>query len=189
VTTDHRETLVRLVLSCDRLMASLRCARTLGLPSWCIGAGIVRNLVWDTLHGFVPSCPADVDVVHFDAEAAPAMDGEIDRRLRGLMPGLEWEVTNRAHVHRWFEAELGRVVPPLRSLEEGIATWPEFATCVGVSLGADGSVHVIAPHGLDDLFELRVRHNPSRASVEDFKARVRSKRFQQRWPRLTICEP
>jgi hypothetical protein len=185
---EHTETLARLVVSSEQLMTALRCVRTLDLRSWCIGAGIVRNLVWNALHGFGPSSPADVDVVYFDAQAAPETDGELERRLRELVPALDWEVTNQAHVHRWFDAALGRTVPPLGSLDEGISTWPEFATCVGVYMAADESVHVIAPHGLDDLFEMRVRHNPSRASVDDFRERVRSKRFHERWPRLTIYE-
>ena len=184
----HARTLARLVASSDQLMSALRCVRTLGLRSWCIGAGAVRSLAWDALHGFDPSVPADVDVVHFDPGAAPEMDGELDRRLRALMPGLNWDVTNQAHVHRWFETHLGRTVPPLGSLDEGISTWPEFATCVGVSLADDGSIHVIAPHGLDDLFELRVRHNPSRASKDEFNERVRSRRLRERWPRLTLCD-
>ena len=184
----HTEALVRLVASSDQLMTALRCVRTLDLRSWCIGAGMVRNLVWDALHGFSTSAPADVDVVHFDTQAAQEVDDELERRLRALMPGLNWEVTNQAQVHRSFESVRGRIVPPLRSLEEGISTWPEIATCVGVYLAADESVRVIAPHGLDDLFELRIRHNPSRASAADFRERVRSKGFQERWPRLTVCD-
>ncbi len=185
---EHKETLARLVESSDQLMTALRCVKALGLVSWCIGAGIVRNLVWDALHGFGPSAPTDVDVVYCDAEAAPEMDGELNRRLRALMPDLAWDVTNQAHIHRWFEAHLGRVVPPVTSLAEGVSTWPEFATCVGVYLAVDESVHVVAPFGLDDLFELRVRHNPSRASADDFRERVHAKRFHHRWPRLTICD-
>jgi len=146
----HAETLVRMVASSGRLMAALRYVRSLELRSWCIGAGLVRNLVWDALHGFDPSVPADVDVAHFDAHMPSQLDGALERRLRVLMPGLNWEVTNQAHVHRWFEADLGRIVPPLTSLDDGISTWPEFATCVGVTLAADDSIQVIAPHGLDD---------------------------------------
>ena len=182
----HTETLAALVRSSSQLMSALRAVRTLGLNSWCIGAGAVRNLVWDALHGLGPSVPTDIDVVYFDAEAAPEMDRELDGRLRELIPTMQWEATNQAHVHRWFEADLGRIVPPLTSLVEGIATWPEFATCVGVYLAADDSVQVIAPHGLDDLFELRVRYNPSRATKIDFSERVKSKDFQRRWPRLTV---
>lgn len=43
-----------------RLMTALRSVRALGLGSWCIGAGAIRNLVWDTLHGFAPTVSEDV---------------------------------------------------------------------------------------------------------------------------------
>jgi len=36
------------------LMQALAAARGLGLASWCIGAGAVRNRVWDHLHGCAP---------------------------------------------------------------------------------------------------------------------------------------
>ena len=88
----YTEALVRLVASSDQLMTALRCVRTLNLPSWCIGAGMVRNLVWDALHGFRTSAPADVDVVHFDTHAAQEADDELERRLRAVMPGLNWEI-------------------------------------------------------------------------------------------------
>ena len=84
-----------MVTASDELMAALRVVRSLGLRSWCIGAGAIRSLIWDTLHKF-------------------------DQR------------------------------------------------------------------GLDDLFELRVRLNPLRASVATYRQRVAEKRFGERWPRLSI---
>lgn len=176
-----------MVAASDELMAALRAVRSLRLRSWCIGAGAIRSLVWDTLHGFDRrSAVEDLDVVYFDTEAGPEHDAELESRLRSAMPGLQWEVTNQAGVHRWLAAALGQVVPPLASLEEGVATWPEFATCVGVWLNEDESLGVVAPHGLDDLFALRVRHNPLRASVATYRQRVAAKRFGERWPRLSV---
>lgn len=176
-----------MVAASDELMAALRAVRSLGLRSWCIGAGAIRSLVWDALHGFDRrSAVEDMDVVYFDAKAGPEQDADFESRLHSAMPDLRWEVTNQAGVHRWFAAVLGQVVPPLASLEESVATWPEFATCVGVYLNEDDSLGVVAPHGLDDLFELRVRHNPLRASVETYRQRVEAKRFGERWPRLSI---
>ena len=102
------------------------------------------------------------------------------------MPALRWEVTNQATVHVWFANNFGQVVPPVRSLEEGVATWPEFATCVGVNLDDAESIGVVAPHGLDDLFGLLVRHNPLRASTATYRRRVQSKQFGERWPLLSI---
>jgi len=184
---NHAQKLIGMVGASAELMAALRVVRSLELASWCIGAGAIRSLVWDTLHEFDRRSPVeDVDVVYFDAEAAPGQDTDLERRLRLAMPSLRWEVTNQAGVHRWFAAALGQVVPPLASLEEGVATWPEYATCVGVYLNADDTLGVVAPHGLDDLFELRVRHNPLRASVATYQERVAAKRFGERWPRLSF---
>jgi uncharacterized protein len=45
---------------------------------------------------------------------------------------------------------------------------------------------VIAPHGLADLFAMVVRRNPARVSVEAYRQRVASKRYVQRWPRVTV---
>lgn len=102
------------------------------------------------------------------------------------MPQPCWEVTNQASVHHWFLQALGQVVPPLRSLEEGVATWPEFATCVGVCLEPDDSLRIVAPHGLDDLFAPRVRHNPVRADAATYERRVAQKRYAHRWPRVEV---
>lgn len=180
--------LVAMVRSSKSLMAALRVVRSLGLNCWCIGAGAVRSLVWDALHGYErPSAIEDVDVVYFDdAAGGPGQDADLERRLREAMPALRWEVTNQATVHVWFANNFGQVVPPVRSLEEGVATWPEFATCVGVNLDDAESIGVVAPHGLDDLFGLLVRHNPLRASTATYRRRVQSKQFGERWPLLSI---
>lgn len=169
-------------------MAALMAARSLGLSSWCIGASAVRSLVWDALHGFEHASPLeDVDVVYFDALAdGPMQESELEGRLRAMLPTLQWEVTNQATVHRWFVSHLGQVVPAFGSLEEGVATWPEFATCVGVNLNHDDAIGIVAPHGLEDLFGLRVRHNPLRASVQTYRERVASKHWGERWPLLRM---
>jgi len=182
----HAKALVQIVASSPELMAILRCVRSLGMGSWCVGAGAVRNLVWDSLHGRSSGIASDVDVVYFDAESAPERDAELEARLRSLMPGVDWEVTNQAHVHRWFARALQQEVAPLESLAHGISTWPEFATCVGVYLAEDESIGVVAPHGLEDLFEMRVRHNAARASAAEFERRIQAKRFRERWPRLVM---
>ena len=184
------ERLCGLVASSSQLMAALRAVRSLELASWCIGAGVIRSLVWDSLHGYrEPSPVADVDVAYFAAGAPVALAVQLQQQLSFLLPGLDWEVTNQAQVHEWLVDASGQAYQPLISLEDGLATWPEFATCVGVYCDAHDSVRVIAPYGLDDLFELRVRHNPRRVDAATFMERVRSKRFIQRWPRLTVCPP
>lgn len=175
-----------MVRGAPHLMAALTAVRELKLESWCIGAGAIRTLVWDSQHGFKePTVLEDIDVVFFDAECDLQYEADLHRRLIALMPGPRWEVTNQATVHLWFKS-LGQIVSPLRSLEEGVSTWPEFATCVGVCLKADDSLHIVAPHGLEDLFALQVRHNPMRADASTYMQRVEQKQFSNRWPLVTV---
>ena len=179
--------LTGMVRSSATLMAALAAARDLKLASWCIGAGAVRSLVWDCLHGYAtPSRLDDVDIAYYEETTGPARDAELEKILSLSLPGVRWEVTNQATIHRWFRDHLAQDVAPLRSLEEGIATWPEYATCVGVTLRDDDGIAIIAPHGLGDLFGLRVRHNPIRASADVYKARAAAKRFAERWPLVCV---
>lgn len=165
--------------------------RSLGLPAWCIGAGVIRNLVWDELSGkSIASQLSDVDVAYFDSsDITPERDAALQALLAARLPGVPWEVTNQAGVHLWFAAEFGHSVQPLTSLEEAVASWPEYVTAVAVTLAADDSIDIIAPYGLDDLFSMMVRHNPVRASVANYRDRVAKKRYAERWPGVTIMPP
>ena len=171
-------------------MQALAQVRALRLHAWCVGAGAVRNLVWDALHETAaPSALADIDVAHFDADdLSQERDAALQRQLQSMAPATPWEVTNQAGVHLWFEEHFGHAVAPLRSLEEAVASWPEYATAVGLSLDDDDRLHVIAPHGLEDLFAMVVRRNPARVSVETYRRRIASKLYAQRWPRVTVIE-
>ena len=180
--------LITLVSRSDTIMRALKAASALGLASWCIGAGAIRNLVWDHLHAFEHHTPPqDIDLVFHDAsDLTPRRERFLALALAQKEPGLQWDVVNQARVHHWFPAFPGRPVGPLRSLVEGVASWPEVATCVGVTLNASGRLDVIAPYGLDDLFDMIVRWNPQRVTREVFLERVMKKRFVERWPNVKV---
>jgi len=188
--------LAALALGTPWFREALEAAAGLELAHWCIGAGAVRNLVWDALHGFaLPSALPDIDLAYFDAgDTSPARDAALQARLaayngKHFCPEpthAAWEVTNQAGVHLWFEQAFGHAVPPLLSLEQAVASWPEYATSVGVTLTRDGCCRIIAPHGLDDLFGMVIRRNPARVSLDTFRQRVAQKCYQQRWPRVRI---
>ncbi|WP_223253472.1 nucleotidyltransferase family protein [Chromobacterium amazonense] len=170
------------------LMHALRIARSLGLASWCIGAGPLRNAVWDHLHGYsAPSRLADIDLAYFAPENLTQQhDDALLAALQSMAPDLPWEVTNQAAVHLWFGSHFGHDVAPLRSLAEAIATWPEYATAVGIYLDDADGLRIIAPHGLQDLLQMRIRHNPVRASAETYRQRTLQKRYQERWPDVVV---
>ncbi|GAB7128492.1 nucleotidyltransferase family protein [Silvimonas sp. JCM 19000] len=185
---DHATQLRQLIRQSSAFMAMLHAARQVAAPDWYIGAGALRALVWDHLHGISTRLPpGDIDLIYFDASDLSAVtEARYAEQLRHTVPRLPWEVTNQARVHLWYQQHFGFAVPALTSISEAVATWPEYATCVAVQLQADATLDIVAPHGLDDLFGMVVRHNPTRASAAEYQRRVASKRYQERWPRVTI---
>jgi hypothetical protein len=184
------ERLAGLLRSSPLLMRALHAARAVNPPDWLIGAGVIRDRVWDHLHGREhPPRAKDVDLAFFDASCLAA-EGErgVQSAVTAHAPDICWEVTNQAAAHLWYPEVFGIEVEPLRSCADAVGTWPETATAVGVRLLADERIQVIAPCGLEDLFGLICRRNPRRVSREQYRRRIASKGIAGRWPRVRILE-
>jgi uncharacterized protein len=183
---DELETIV---LGCEWLRELLTVVAALEAPDCWIGAGAVRDLVWDIRFGsgFDPGHIKDVDVVFFDAgDLTAEREHEYERVLKARDGTVEWDVKNQARVHLWYEARFGTPAEPLVSASDGIATWPETATAVGCRMRADGRLDVAAPLGLDDLLDGVWRRNPARVSDREWQARLVRKRPAERWPGVTV---
>jgi hypothetical protein len=182
--------LVAMVRSSALLMRALDVARAVAPPDWLIGSGVIRNLVWDRLHGFDrPTTRKDVDLVFFDPAAlGEEREQEVQDALAVKAGEIPWDAKNQAAVHLWYPDVFGVAVEPLASSADAVATWPETATAVAVRLLPDDSLRVVAPCGLDDLFGLVCRRNPRRVTVEEYRRRVHSKRIAERWPMVTIVD-
>lgn len=158
---------------------ALQVAALAGPSGGWLGAGFVRNAVWDALSGAAPSVAtlADLDLVHHD----PARDDDaaFEAALRAAR-ALPWSVTNQARMH----AANGH--PPYRNLAEALAHWPETATAIAARL-AGGRIEVLAPHGLDDLMGLIVRPTPAHSgNPSAVAARLAAKGWRARWPALRV---
>lgn len=75
--------------------------RALRLPDSWIGAGFIRNAVWDHLHQRPPSPPSgDVDVIWHDPRRTdPTEDRALETALRLAEPFFTWSVKNQARMH------------------------------------------------------------------------------------------
>ena len=161
----------------------------LDLPDCWIGAGAVRDLVWDVRFGagFDPANVVDVDVVFFDAsDLSPELEQRAEAELAAREPSVKWDVKNQARVHLWFEDRFGTPAEPLHSASDGVATWPERASAVAVRMDAQGEIEVLAPYGLDDLLDGVWRRNPVRVTEREWQARLDRKQPGQRWPAVTV---
>jgi hypothetical protein len=181
---------LRAILRADSwLCRVLTNVAALDLPDCWVGAGAVRDLVWDTRFGvgFDPADIVDVDVVFFDAsDLSKEAEARAEGALRAADPSVKWDVKNQARVHLWFEARFGCPAEPLGSAFEGVATWPERASAVAVRLDGDGEIEVLAPFGLADLLDGVWRRNVARVTDAEWQARLDRKQPGRRWPAVTV---
>ena len=159
--------------------------RSLRLPNCWIGAGFVRNAVWDHLHGRLDSpLSSDVDVIWFDPDRAdPSEDWMVETTLRTLAPSVEWSAKNQARMHvRNGDA-------PYASATEAMRHWPETATAVAVRRGDGDECEVAAPFGLDDLLRMVLRPTPRFATNnrQVYDDRVGKKHWLSAWPLLQVA--
>lgn len=181
---DHEAQLIELLSANQRVMRLLRAVRDLEVEHWCIAAGTIRNLVWDRLHGHTePTLPGDIDVlIHDPVRTDPGYEQRLEQLLSTSVPDVRWEVVNQATINTYTGDP-----EPYASIEEAMTRWADLVTAVGARLEADDEITIIAPGGLEDLFELRVRPNlltPTAAAT--YTKRMGSKGWKARWPRLTI---
>jgi hypothetical protein len=180
--------LERLVRGEPWMLDVLAAARACGAPDCWVGGGVLRDLVWDQLHGgFDPARVKDVDVAFFDpADLTPEADQAVEAALRRLAPQVPWDAKNQGSVHLWYRQRFGYAVEPLQSAADGVATWPETATAVAVRLDDNDQLEITAAGGLEDLLQGACRRNPRRVSVEWYRHRVHAKQVATRWPNVQI---
>ncbi len=182
-TITSTDELSQIIKSDSWMMDVLRAAQTLDLPDWWIGAGFLRNKVWDTLEDKVSVPTRDVDLVYFcKSDVAPETDWSYDVDLKSRYPFAEWEVRNQARMHYVNKSR------PFTSTADGISHWVETATCVAVRLKND-SLEYLFCYGTDDLFNLIARPIPffqSQERIDTFYDRIDKKRWREKWPHLQI---
>ncbi len=177
----NEQDIINLVASDKWMMDVLYEAEQLDLPEWMIGAGFLRNKVWDYLHGIKRDVADtnDIDLVYLDKKNVSEYEDEaLSNKMSGTL-GLRWEIKNQAYMHTRHNHQ------PYNSTAEGISYWVETPTCVAVTT-ENGELEIIAPHGIEDLVNLVIRPSPTRNDLELFHQRVAGKEWLLKWPKLKV---
>jgi hypothetical protein len=177
------EDITRLLRGDPWRMDVLRAAAELDLPDWWIGAGFLRNAIWDSIEGKDSPPTRDVDLVYFDGEKTDReIDLTYDNEMKKKYPIAEWEIRNQARMHYVND------FPPYTSTEDGISHWVETATCVAVKTEQE-KLRYLFCHGTDDLFGLVARPIPKFRTEElmpVFYRRIEEKNWRKKWPHLRV---
>ena len=146
-----------------------------------LGGGVIRNMIWDKLHGYKEQTPIDdIDVVYFDIlHKDKIYDEEIEKRLFTIMPNYKWSVKNQARMNSINNDE------PYINIEDAVSKWPETASAIVMKKVSVDEYEVLAPHKLDDLFRLIVHPTPHFMNkIERYKQRVISHGWANKWKKL-----
>lgn len=179
----HKNQLIRLLTADEWSMKILRAARTLDLPDWAIGAGFVRAPVWDHLSGKKQRTSVDdIDVLFFDpTDLSKDREKCLEQQLQNLRPDIPWSVKNQARMH------LRNNNTAYKNTEDAMRYWLETPTAVAVRLEQDNQLNVLAPFGLEDLFQMILSPTPEGArKMGQFEDRVQNKPWRKQWPNLRI---
>ena len=162
-------------------MEALQAASPLHLNDWCIGAGFVRNLVWDKLHKKESLAPLnDVDLIYYDpTNPSEESDKLFERHLNSIL-ALPWSVKNQARMH------VRNRDKPYTSTCDAMSYWVEMETAVGVTLSMRGEIEILAPFGVAKLFENSITFNNKRRKANDFYERSNKKQWLLQWPNLNV---
>lgn len=180
----HENYIIGLIEKDRRMMEVLRAARGLDLPDWWLGAGFVRNKVWDTLHNIgSENAESDVDLIYYDPQdLSEKAEQDLELLAYSAKPGVPWSVKNQARMH------LANGDQPYKSSVDALSQWVETATCVGVKLNNNNELVLAAPWGVEDIIKMRLRPNPHcRRNPQQFILRLNKKQWPTRWPNLEIC--
>ena len=165
-------------------MRLLRAVYHVGPANAYVAAGAVRNLLWDSFYDPPPlRATADIDVVYFDpSNRDKGHQLAFETALSAEMPGYVWQVRNQARMH----ARAGD--GPYENLNHALSHWPETATAIAVRLLDGGVIDVMAPFGLDDLYNHILRPSPAilHRDPQVFHQRITQKQWPEQWPKVKI---
>lgn len=183
----YHENLKDILTKNTNIMQILKALKVLE-PQAYIAAGIIRNTVWAHLHDQLYALEnTEVDVIFYDAFDDSCAEN-LEKEMSKIFSNMQWDITNQALVHTWYKTDAGEKIAPLTSIEHALSLWPETATAIAVRLNQLNEIEYIAPFGLSDLFELKLRWNKNLVSHDVFLHRLKTKNFLGKWSKLKLID-
>lgn len=175
---EYKTELINILMTNTLVMETLAIVKDLQLNDCWVGAGLIRNAVWDSLHQIKTTKRNDIDVVFYDAtNLSEELEKEIEAKLSTFNPKVKWSVKNQARMH------IRNHHQQYSNTENAISYWPETATAIAARLNSNNEIEILAPHGLNDLFHLVVAPTPN-FNWTIFQQRIEEKQWEQQWRNL-----
>lgn len=177
-----------MLLADPEVRTVIHAAIDLGVPSWAVGGGVVRNVVWDFIFQKQDrSSHNDIDLVYFDTDLSESTEIQLEESVQKRCGNARVQVRNQARVHLWYEQRFGNRIDQVTDIEDAVGRFPETCTSVAITGTSIDALQILAPCGLDDLFGGVLRRNPRQVTVDYFEERLTAKRVDERWPGISVA--
>ena len=177
---------IEAVLADPLAVCVLEGAQRLGLPDHALMAGAGYKAVWNALTGREPGYGInDYDLAYFDgSDLSWDAEDAVIRRAEPEFSGLPVpvEVCNQARVHLWFNEKFGTDRAPLRNTEDALRHFASLTHAVALRLDETGVPDLLAPLGLEAVFDQTVRPMPGVANPDGWNRKCDSQK--RLWPEL-----
>lgn len=156
------------------------------LPNAFVCAGAIRTLIWNHQTKHTTSLVLGNIDVYYQSRTETAENHQIlSTLLNQKYSKYLWELNNIS----LFIPHKG-IQPTGETIEQVLTQFPETCSAIGVNIDVQGNLTILAPFGLQDLFEMRVNPTPHYASKNEsqiaFMHRINRKNWQQKWPELEL---
>lgn len=182
----YKQELKKIIEETPELMTLLQLINTLGLKDWALCAGTIRNLVWCQLTQRPYSIlQNNIDVLYSDHSESYEQYLTKQAIISQKNSTCLWNFQNAA----LNAADSG--APYGKNLLTAISSIPETCSAVGIRL-ENMQVKIIAPYGLDDLFNFEA--HPTSSFMNDpkklqlYRRRMLRKNWPQNWSEAIIFD-
>lgn len=175
--------LIEMIKQDSYLVSILKTVEKLKVNDAWVCAGLIRNKVWDKLH-HIATPINDIDVIYYDpSNISWEIEKHLEKELGTLLPNQPWSVKNQARMH------LKSGFDPFTSTYDGVAHFPETPTALALRL-YNNEFEIMAPYGIQDLFEMKVKPTPFYQKQSDFYPiyieRMKNKKWNKIWWKVSI---
>ena len=161
--------------------------KKLNIQDYLLAGGATYQIIWNYLLSLDSHYGLhDIDITYFDHDLSEPKEAYIAETIRKSLAFQEYdvEIVNQARAHLWYEQIYGFKTRRLVSLEDAVGSWMTTCSCIGIRQ-TNNSLKVIAPYGLDDIFNMIIRPNnqEQKSKSEYYK---KADKLTAKWNNLTV---
>lgn len=156
--------------------------------NYYLAAGGINQTVFNYYHEYDLNYGIkDFDIVYYDNDVSYEAEDVIIKDLVKKLGNIDgsFDIKNQARVHIWYNEKYGTNRKQYTSVEDAISCWGATVTCIGVRF-ENHKLKVYCPYGLNDVFSMIIR--PVKQDFEKESYEARSKRWKEKWKKLTVIE-